>query len=91
MSAVHIDGEDFVVEAEDLAHAFGMAAEEVIRDLQAGVLTSRCEKGMGEHDGRYRLTFSHHGSRLRLTLDGDGRIISRVMFARPPARPGASG
>lgn len=86
MSAVRIDGEDFVVEAEDLARAFGVNADEVIRSLREGTLTSRCEKGIDEHEGRHRLIFSHQGRMLRLTVDGDGRILSRVMIAQPPAR-----
>jgi len=89
MSAVQLDAGGFVVEAEDLAHAFGVTADAVVRDLRAGLLTSRCEKGIGEHDGCHRLIFSHQGRTLRLTVDGDGRIVSRVVFARPPAAQAA--
>jgi len=85
MSAVRIDCGDFVVEADDLARAFGVNADDVIRDLRKGILTSRCEKGVDEHEGRHRLIFSHQGRMLRLTVDGEGRILSRMMVARPPA------
>ena len=88
MSVVWIDGEDFIVEAEDLAGAFGMEAEEVLRCLRAGLLTTRCEKGVGEHDGRHRLIFSHEGRVLRLTVDRDGKVLSRALFAQRPAREG---
>ncbi len=84
MSTVQVDGEAFVVEADDLAGAFGMDAAEVLRRLKAGMLTSRCEQGIGEHEGRHRLIFSHEGRVLRLTVDGDGRILSRTVFAAPP-------
>lgn len=86
MNTVRIDGGDFVVEAEDLAGAFGVDAAEVLRCLREGLLTSRCEKGIGEHAGCHRLTFTHEGRVLRLTVDGDGRIVSRALFARPPGR-----
>lgn len=86
MSAVQVDGGAFVVEAEDLAAAFGMDTAAVMRSLREGALTSRCEKGIGAHEGRHRLIFSHDGRVLRLTVDGDGRVLSRVLFARPPAR-----
>lgn len=82
--AVNIDGEDFVVDAKDLADAFGVDAAEVLRRLRVGVLTSRCEKGVGEHAGRHRLIFSHGGRVLRLTVDADGAILSRVVYAPPP-------
>ena len=85
MSTVQVDGEAFVVEADDLAGAFGMEAAEILRRLKAGTLTSRCEQGIGEHEGRHRLIFSHEGRMLRLTVDGDGRILSRAVFAAPPA------
>lgn len=86
MSTVRIDGGDFVVEAEELAGAFGVDAAEVLRCLREGFLTTRCEKGIGEHEGRHRLIFTHEGRVLRLTVDRDGRILSRALFARPPAR-----
>ena len=79
MSVVRIDGEDFIIEAEDLASAFGMEAEEVLRRLSEGLLTTRCEKGVGEHDGRHRLTFSHEGRVLRLT---GGAVIAAVDACR---------
>jgi len=86
MTAIRIDGEDFVIEAEDLARAFGMDAPEVLRRLRAGLLTTRCEKGIGEHEGCHRLSFSLEGRVLRLTVDRDGRILSRALFAPQPAR-----
>lgn len=85
MSTVHIDDEAFVVEAEDLARAFGVHASEIIQGLREGLVTSRCEKGIDEHDGRHRLIFAHQGRVLRLTVDGAGKVLSRAVFARPPA------
>lgn len=86
MSTVHVDGADFVVEAEDVARAFGMDATEVLRHLKGGTITTRCEKGVGEHEGRHRLIFSHEGCVLRLTVDEAGKVLSRAVFARPPDR-----
>ena len=88
MSTVQIDAGGFVVEAEDLARAFGVTEDAVLRDMRAGLLTSRCEKGIDEHEGRHRLIFTHQGRTLRLTVDDEGRIVSRVVFAEPPARAG---
>lgn len=82
--AVRIDGEDFIVDVDDLAGAFDLAAAEVLAKLREGVMTSRCEKGIGEHAGHHRLIFKHGGRVLRLTVGGDGAIVSRVMFAPPP-------
>ena len=91
MTAVHVDGEDFVVEAEELSRAFGVDPPEVIRWLREGILTSRCERGIGEHEGCHRLIFSHERRVLRLTVGDDGRVLSRAFFTRPPARAGKPG
>jgi hypothetical protein len=45
--------------------------------LRNGAITSRCERGIGEDEGRFRLTFFHAGRRLRLVVDADGRILQR--------------
>lgn len=87
MSTVHVEGGTFVVEAEDLARAFGVDAAEILRDLRDGRLTSRCETGIAEDAGRHRLIFSRQGRRLRLTVDGGGRILSRAVFAPQPEGP----
>lgn len=34
-----------------------------------------CERGTGEHAGLYRASFYHGGRRVRLVIDGTGRVV----------------
>lgn len=53
-------GEDgFVVDAGILADAFGVEAAEIRNFMQSGAITTRCETGMDEDEGRWRLVFSY--------------------------------
>jgi hypothetical protein len=48
--------------------------QELIRE---GKITSRCERGIEEDEGRYRLTFFSKQSRFRLVIDSMGNVIQR--------------
>ena len=81
MSDVERSGQGFVVDASILARAFGLPAETVRAMMRDGGITSRCEAGMGEDAGRWRLTFFHAGRTCRLTVDGSGKILKQSTFA----------
>lgn len=87
MTGIDPTGEGFQVEAELIAEGFGLTQDEVSRRMRDGRMTSRCEKGTGEDEGRWRLTFFSEGRTLRLTLGPDLEVISRASFAAP-RRPG---
>ncbi len=80
MTQITPDGEGFQVDAELLAEGFGLTADEVARRMRDGRITSRCEKGVDEDEGRWRLTFFSEGRTLRLTVGPDLEIISRASF-----------
>lgn len=84
------DGEDFRIEAALLGTLLGIPASDVQAHMRAGAITSACERGEGEHEGLYRLTFFHGNRRVRLEVDGSGRVLrrSKVDFGdRPLPRP----
>ena len=73
----------FVVDADLLAAAFHLPAASVRALMRDGRITSRCEAGVGEDEGRWRLTF-YHGERVcRLTVDADGTLLGRATFPAP--------
>ena len=88
--AVTRDGETFVVEAAFLAEAFGLSEEEVRQAMAAGRINTRCEAGIDEDAGRWRLTFRHGGRTLRLVVDAAGTILSRSRITAAP-RAGTAG
>jgi hypothetical protein len=79
MAVERKDG-DFVVDAALLADAFGLSEGEIKARMRDGAITSRCETGVGEDAGRWRLTF-HHGDRAcRFIVDESGKVLKRVSF-----------
>ncbi len=45
--------------------------------MRKGEITSLCERGINEDEGRHRLTFFHKSRRFRLVVDGTGTVIRR--------------
>jgi hypothetical protein len=84
MSRVERTEAGFVVDAELLAAAFRLPPGSVRTLMRDGRITSRCEAGVGEDAGRWRLTFYHGGRVCRLTVDADGALIGRATFPAPP-------
>ena len=83
MSRVERTGEGFVVDADLLAAAFRLPADSVRAQMRDGRITSRCEAGVGEDEGRWRLSFYHGGRVCRLTVDADGALLGRATFPAP--------
>jgi hypothetical protein len=94
MSLVERTEAGFVVDADLLAAAFRLPAASVRALMQTGRITSRCEAGVGDDAGRWRLSF-YHGDRVcRLTVDAEGALLARATFpapARPPTRRRSGG
>jgi hypothetical protein len=83
MTSVEIGDDGFIVEAEIIADAFGIDASAVQRLMQSEQITSRCEKGVDEDEGSWRLTFFHNNRAFRLTVDEYSRILSQARFDAP--------
>ena len=75
----------FVVDAEDLGPLLGVEPPHVPDLMREGRITSRSERGEGEDEGRFRLTFWYKQTALRLVVQADGRVISqsRILGAAP--------
>jgi hypothetical protein len=94
MSTVERKAGDFVIDAALLAEAFALSQDEVKAQMRTGTITSRCEAGVDDDAGRWRLTFFRGDRALRLTVDAAGDVLSRATFPvapRPEAAPGADG
>jgi Family of unknown function (DUF6522) len=89
MPDVMVTSDGFVVDAELVGASLGIDAASVSARMHAGEITSRCETGIDEDAGRFRLTLFGGGKALRLTVDRDGNFLSRATFpATPRRRPG---
>lgn len=83
MSRIDVAEGRFTVDADLVSAAFGLEPADVPALMRAGGITSRCETGIEEDAGRWRLTFYHGGRALRLTVDSGGRVLKRATFDAP--------
>lgn len=86
MTAIETGDDGFVVDAEIIAEALGIAASEIQGLIRSNVISSRCEKGVGEDEGFWRLTFFHSNRAFRLTVGNNTQILSRARFDAPRKR-----
>lgn len=75
---VRLDDSAVGIEASLIAADLGLDPSQVLESMRAGELTARCERGVAEDAGRYRLTFRRGSRWLRLIIDEQGRILERL-------------
>jgi Family of unknown function (DUF6522) len=87
----------FAIEASLLSELFDVPSSRIHNLMRQNEITSLCERGEGEHEGQYRLTFFYKRRRARLNVDESGEVIRRSIIdfgSRPlPAamhKPGGS-
>lgn len=81
----------FTIDASLLSQLLNVRPSDVHILMRRNEITSRCERGEGEHEGQFRLTFFYKGRRARLNVDEAGRIVRRsVMDLGEPPLPGHS-
>lgn len=70
----------FRIDARIVGEGLGIEASLVPVRMREGAITSICERGIDADAGRYRLTFFHKGTRLRLVVDEAGNIMQRSVL-----------
>lgn len=80
MSMITVQDGRFQVDAAEIGQGFGLEPAHVPELMRQGQITSRCEQGIDKDAGRWRLSFFHRNRALRLTVDEEGRILSRARF-----------
>ena len=75
-----------VIEAAMIAPLLDLDAAGFRQMMQSGRIQTRMEQGVGEDEGRLRLTLTAPHLRLRLTCAADGEVLklSRVHLTRGP-------
>lgn len=69
--------ESIEVEASAIASGLGLDVDQVPALMRRGEITSICETGVGDDEGRRRLTFFFRNIRLSLVIDAAGRLLER--------------
>ena len=81
------DADGFTVDARIIAGALGLDAAQVPGLLGRGAITTACERGAGEDEGRHRLTFTSGRRRFQLVIDASGNILARSAGSVSAAQP----
>ncbi len=82
----NMDG--FAIDAALLGELLNVPSCRVQDLMRQKEITGVCERGEGEHQGLYRLTFFYKGRRARVSVDETGEVIrqSIVNFGDRPLR-----
>lgn len=97
MAKIEFEEGAIQVDATLVAEGLGIDPASVQERMREGKVTSLCERGIGEDEGRYRLTFFLGNRRFRLVVDKEGNVLQRssIDFADRPLpaalrKPGSS-
>jgi hypothetical protein len=71
------DEGSFSIDAAFLGELLNVPPSCILALMHENEITSICERGEGEHQGQYRLTFFYKGRRARLSIDEAGRVMQR--------------
>jgi hypothetical protein len=80
MKPVEFDNGIVQVDAAVVAEGLGIALPLFREEMQAGRITSVCERGIDADQGRHRITFFSAHRRFRLVVDQNGTIVQRSML-----------
>ncbi|MGH8316711.1 MAG: DUF6522 family protein [Steroidobacteraceae bacterium] len=77
MSTITLADGNIDLDAAVIAADLDLDCPGVLEALRARQLTAVCERGIDKDAGRYRVTFYHGNTRLRLIVDAGGQIVER--------------
>ena len=79
-------GGDFTLDAEIVARGFGWSARELHEHMRRGLVTSLVERGEGDDEDGWRLSFRCGNRRWRAIVSADGAITEEhVEYTRSPS------
>lgn len=67
----------FSIDASLLGELLNLPPFRIHSLMRQSEITGLCERGEGEHQGQYRLTFFYKGRSARLKVDETGEVIQR--------------
>lgn len=77
MPRIEFESGEIQVDATIIGEGLGIEPSLVQTHMRDGKITSLCERGVDEDEGRYRLTFFSASRRFRLIVDGTGNVVRR--------------
>ncbi|HYL17651.1 MAG TPA: DUF6522 family protein [Burkholderiales bacterium] len=77
MTRIGWDADGLSVDATLIAGPLQTTPQRVLALIRAGLLTTRCERGVDEDVGRFRLSFRLGARRLQLLVDSGGNVLGQ--------------
>ena len=68
------------VDATLVARGLNLPVEQFMAEMRRGIVYSTSERGIGEDEGRFRLTFRHRDRVFRLIVTTTGEIVCEESF-----------
>lgn len=72
---VEITDGDILIDAALLGELLNVIPAEIPVLMRANAITSLCERGVGAHQGEFRLSFFYRSCRARLNIDQAGHVL----------------
>ncbi|RIA44548.1 hypothetical protein DFR49_2793 [Hephaestia caeni] len=91
MARIRFEDGAIEVDAHVIAEGLRTTPERVAAEMRSGRITARCERGIDDDAGTYRLSFFAGNRRFRVTVTEAGEVLRRATLttAEPPADDGA--
>lgn len=86
---IAIENNNFTIDAGLVAHLLDIAPDAVQPLMRDGHITTRCETGIDDHRGQYRLNFFYGKRSARVSINASGRVISRSAIVFKDGAPNA--
>ncbi len=91
MTRIEWEADAVSVDATLIAGPLGTTPQMVLALIRAGVITTRCERGVDEDVGRFRLSFRRGARRLQLLVDSGGNVLRQSVVTLKSRRPVRAG
>jgi hypothetical protein len=79
---IDIGNGEVEVDASIVAQGLGITPDLLRDEMRKGKVTSRLERGVGDDEGRHRLTFFADHKSLSLIVDDEGRVLKSSAVKR---------
>ena len=71
---IEVRGEEATIEADFLAAKLGLSLDRLRAEMRRGIVYGVVERGVGEDEGRLRLTFRHRARSWTVVVEADGTL-----------------
>ena len=67
---------EITLDAAVMAPRLGLSPERFMALWRRGLIQQRIEQGIGDDEGRFRVTLRHLAARVELIVDGKGAVLA---------------